>query len=100
MNGYLFTSSCSLQSQVDPVAEFQFYITQNFSGAINPLSNYTEVNVSVISETRQSIRVKLNGNFIFPESGIIQVNCTVSNSNGKDSVTTSVRLCGKDQLIT
>lgn len=101
VDGYYFTSNCSLQSPVDPVAKFQFNVTRNFSGGFNSLDNYTEdidINVSVISETRQSVTVKMNGSFIFPETGI-QVNCVVSNPNGYDIVSTTVRLCGKGHLI-
>ena len=96
MDGYLFTLDCSLQSQVDPIADFQFYITQNFSGGFSPLTEDITANIiDILSETNWTITVRLNSSFIFPETGVIQVNCTVSNSNGNDSVTTSVRLCGK-----
>ena len=98
VDGYHFTLSCSLQSPVQPVAEFEFVVTQNFSGSFNPLSDYTGdniTNVTVISETETRWSIT-DGNFIFPETGVIQVNCIVSNNIGNDNATTLVRLCGKE----
>ena len=93
MDGYFFTVNCSLVTSVQPAAEFQFHITpENFSESIN---DYVTTNTT---DTEQSVTVKLNGSFIFPENGSIQVKCFVSNTNGNDSVTTSIRRCGKGTL--
>ena len=101
MDEYFFTLNCSLQSPVDPIADFQFYITQNFTGDFDTLANFSEdttTNINAISETSWSITVILSGSFAFPETDIIQVNCIVSNPHGNDGVATSVRLCGKHTL--
>ena len=92
MDGYFFKLHCSLVTSVTPAAEFRF----DFSGSSNPpIVDYITTN---ISDTEQSVTVELNGSFRFPEKGDIQVKCIVSNPNGNDSATTSVRLCGKGTL--
>lgn len=95
MEGNLFTINCSLDSHVIPTPEFQFYVTQTSNGVDELLSNYT-MNVSVISQTAQSLSI--NGSFLLSESAI-KIVCNVSNINGSDSATTYVNLCGKILFI-
>lgn len=94
MDGYFFTLNCSLETPVVPAAEFQ--ISETFIGNSTPIiSDYITKEITNISETEWSITVKLNGSFPFPENGVIEVNCSASNPNGNDTVTTLVRRCGK-----
>lgn len=89
-----FTLNCSLRSPVTTIADFQF--TETFSGNSTPMDYIIEI--KNISQTEQSITLEFNGTFMFPEDGVIQVKCLVSNSNGNDNATTNVTRCGKGTL--
>lgn len=83
------TVNCSLQTNINPVAEFNFIVTHNSQGVTLPLHG----DVNVISESSQSVTVAINVSLLL--SGVISVNCDVSNVNGNDSASTNVTLCGE-----
>lgn len=89
---YYFTLNCSLESAVDPVAEFLFDVTQYSNGVAIPLSSNTaDITINIISETSQSVTV--NGTFSLSEG--VSIACSVSNMNGNDSLMTTLSHCGK-----
>ena len=92
-DSYHFTINCPLQSPVFPVAEFQFSITQTYSGINVPISNYTVTN---ISEIAQSLSV-IDSSIL--TGGAVTVYCGVSNSNGNDSAETLISVCGNCLII-
>ena len=88
MDEYFFTIYCSLQYSVNPIPDFQFYITQN-STRLDEI--YT---VNIISDTSRILTI--NKSFSLSEG--VEVVCNVSNTFGHDIVNTSVRICGETSL--
>ena len=78
---------------MNPIADFQFHVSQNSSGIDLDLDNYTVTNINT---TIQHLVVTDN---IDLAEGDIEVVCYVSNINGNDSATTHISLCGKYIII-